>query len=33
VAAKDAEALEKTLAASGLEPSKAMPIFIGAKIA
>jgi tight adherence protein C len=30
---KDAEALAKTLAASGLEPSKAMPIFIGAKLA
>lgn len=33
MSAKDAEALAKTLAASGLEPSKAMPIFIGAKIA
>jgi tight adherence protein C len=33
MSAKDAEALAKTLAASGLEPSKAMPIFIGAKFA
>jgi tight adherence protein C len=33
LSAKDAEALAKTLAASGLEPSKAMPIFIGAKLA
>ncbi len=33
MSAKDAEALAKTLAASGLEPSKAMPIFIGAKLA
>jgi tight adherence protein C len=33
LSAKDAEALGKTLAASGLEPSKAMPIFMGAKIA
>jgi tight adherence protein C len=33
MSAKDADALAKTLAASGLEPSKAMPIFIGAKIA
>jgi tight adherence protein C len=29
---RDAEALGKTLAAAGLDPSKAMPIFIGAKI-
>jgi tight adherence protein C len=29
---RDIEALAQTLAASGLEPSKAMPIFIGAKI-
>ena len=33
MSAKDAEALAKTLAAAGLEPSKAMPIFVGAKIA
>ena len=33
MSAKDAEALAKTLAAAGLEPAKAMPIFIGAKIA
>ena len=33
MSARDAEALAKTLAAAGLEPSKAMPIFIGAKIA
>lgn len=33
MSAKDAEALAKTLAASGLEPSKAMPIFIGSKLA
>lgn len=33
MSAKDAEVLAKTLAASGLEPSKAMPIFIGAKLA
>lgn len=32
LSAKDAEALAKTLAASGFEPSKAMPIFVGAKI-
>jgi len=32
LSARDAEALAKTLAASGLEPSKAMPIFMGAKI-
>ena len=31
--ARDADALAKTLAAAGLEPSKAMPIFIGAKLA
>lgn len=30
---KDAEALSKSLAAAGMEPLKAMPIFIGAKIA
>jgi hypothetical protein len=29
---RDTEALAKTLAASGLEPSKAIPIFMGAKI-
>ncbi len=29
---RDAEALARTLAASGLEPSKTMPIFIGAKL-
>ncbi len=33
MSAKDADALAKTLAASGLEPSKAMPIFVGAKLA
>jgi tight adherence protein C len=33
LSAKDAEALAKTLAASGFEPSKAMPIFMGAKTA
>jgi tight adherence protein C len=33
MSAKDANALAKTLAASGLEPAKAMPIFIGAKLA
>ena len=33
LSAKDAEALAKSLATSGLEPSKAMPVFIGAKIA
>ena len=33
LSARDAEALAKTLAAAGLEPSKAMPIFVGAKIA
>jgi tight adherence protein C len=33
LSARDAEALAKTLAASGLEPSKAMPIFIGTKSA
>jgi tight adherence protein C len=33
LSARDAEALRRTLAASGLEPSKAMPIFIGAKVA
>ena len=32
MSAKDADALAKTLAASGFEPSKAIPIFIGAKI-
>jgi tight adherence protein C len=32
MSAKDAEALAKSLAASGLEPSKAMPIFVGAKL-
>lgn len=32
MSAHDAEELAKTLAASGLEPSKAMPIFVGAKI-
>ena len=32
LSARDAEALAKTLAAAGLEPSKAMPIFIGAKM-
>ena len=32
LSARDAEALAKTLAASGLEPSKAIPIFMGAKI-
>ena len=30
---KDAEALAKSLAAAGLEPAKAAPIFVGAKIA
>lgn len=30
---KDAEALGKSLAAAGMEPLKAMPIFIGAKVA
>jgi hypothetical protein len=30
---RDVEALVKTLTAAGLEPAKAMPIFIGAKIA
>jgi tight adherence protein C len=33
LSARDAEALAKSLAASGLEPSKAMPIFIGTKFA
>ena len=32
LSARDAETLAKTLSASGFEPSKAMPIFIGAKI-
>lgn len=31
LSARDAEALTRTLAASGLDPSKAMPIFVGAK--
>jgi tight adherence protein C len=33
LSARDTEALAKTLAAAGLEPSKAIPVFIGAKIA
>jgi tight adherence protein C len=33
MSARDAEILAKTLAASGLEPSKTMPIFLGAKFA
>jgi tight adherence protein C len=33
LSARDAEALAKTLASSGLQPSKAMPIFVTAKIA
>ena len=33
LSARDAEALAKSLAASGLEPSKAMPIFVSAKLA
>jgi tight adherence protein C len=33
MSAKDADALAKSLAAAGLEPSKALPIFIGAKLA
>jgi tight adherence protein C len=33
LSARDAEVLAKSLCASGLEPSKAMPIFIGAKFA
>jgi tight adherence protein C len=32
LSAKDADTLAKSLAASGLEPSKAMPIFMGVKI-
>jgi tight adherence protein C len=32
MSARDAEALAKTLAASGFEPSKAMPVFISAKV-
>jgi tight adherence protein C len=32
LSARDTEALGKTLAASGFEPSKAMPIFMGAKV-
>jgi tight adherence protein C len=33
MSARDAETLAKTLGAAGLEPSKAMPIFVGAKVA
>ncbi len=33
LSAKDAEALAKSLAASGLEPAKAIPIFVSAKFA
>lgn len=33
MSARDAEALAKTLTAAGLEPAKAVPIFIGGKIA
>lgn len=33
LSARDTEVLARTLAASGLEPSKAMPIFIGGKLA
>ena len=32
MSARDTESLGKSLAAAGLEPSKAMPIFVGAKI-
>jgi tight adherence protein C len=32
LSARDTETLAKTLAASGFEPSKAMPIFMGAKV-
>ena len=32
LSARDAEALARTLAASGFEPSKAMPVFVGAKV-
>jgi tight adherence protein C len=33
MSSSDAEALGKTLAAAGFEPSKSMPIFVGAKVA